>query len=156
MTWILLGLIGCMPASYVRAKALEGKYDVGSPGAGWEAVKPGGADKAWFNEGLGATIYTDSNCGPRFAESRVEDLATEVTAGVRDMTTDLEVYRSIGSREGIVRTHTGKLDGVPVRLSIAVVNRNACNYDFVYIGQIGKFDEGYAAFEAVMDGFVPR
>lgn len=153
---ILWMALGCMPASYLKAKALEGRYDAGEPGTGWEAVKPGGADKAWYNDALGATIYADSNCGTRFAEARVEDLATELLAGVRDLTTDLEVYRAIGAREGIVRTHTGKLDGVPVRIAVGVVNRDACNYDFVYIGQIGSFDDGYAAYERVMDGFSPR
>lgn len=152
----LFTLLACMPASYRLAKALEGRYDTGDPGSGWVATRPGGADRAWYNDGLGATIYADSNCGPRYAETRVEDLETELTIGIRDLTTDLEVQRAIGNREGVLRTHTGKLDGVPVRLGVAVVNRDACTYDFVYIGQVGRFDEGYPAFESVLDGFSPR
>lgn len=153
---LLLTLLACMPASYRIAKALEGRYDTGQPGAGWVTSKPGGADKAWYNEALGASIYADSNCGPRYQETRVEDLATELIIGLKDSTTDIEQVRAIGNREGILRAHTGSLDGVPVRLAVAVVNRDACTYDFVYIAQIGTFDDGYADFEKVMDGFSPR
>lgn len=148
-------LTGCMPASWQAARQLEGKYRIGSPGAGWVSVAPGGADHAWLNEAAGASLYTDSNCGSRFREARVEDLATELTAGFRDTLQDLEITRTIGPREGIVRAHTGRLDGVPVRFGIAVVNHDWCTYDFVLIAPPGKLDELWPAYEAVLDGFAP-
>lgn len=148
-------LAGCMPASWQAARALEGKYRVGSPGEGWLSVAPGGADHAWVNKGAGASLYTDSNCGPRFQESRVEDLATEMVSGLQGATLDLEVVRAIGPREGVVRTHTGRLDGVPVRLGISVVNHDMCTYDFVIIAPMGKLDELWPGYEAVLDGFSP-
>jgi len=151
----LLLLAGCMPASWQAARALEGKYRVGSPGEGWLSVAPGGADHAWVNKDAGASLYTDSNCGPRFQESRVEDLATEMVSGLQGATLDLEVVRAIGPREGVVRTHTGRLDGVPVRLGISVVNHDMCTYDFVIIAPMGKLDELWPGYEAVLDGFSP-
>lgn len=149
-------LVGCMPASHVRAKRLEGRYILPAPGEGWETVKPGGADHAWYNPSLAATIYADSNCGPRYTEARTEDLATELTAGLREVTTDRDEYRELGGREGILRVHTGRLDGVPVKVGISVVNRGACTYDLHLIAPPDAFDRGWPAYEQVLAGFAPR
>ncbi|GDX79971.1 hypothetical protein LBMAG42_17820 [Deltaproteobacteria bacterium] len=152
---LALLLAGCMPAAWQQARALEGKYKVGSPGSGWVSVAPGGADHAWVHKAAGASLYTDSNCGTRFREARTQDLATELVAGLQGATQDLEVVQAIGPREGIVRTHTGRLDGMPVRLGIAVVNHDWCTYDFVLIAPLGQLDTLWPAYQAVLDGFDP-
>lgn len=150
-----LVLLGCMPASWVKAKRLEGRYRIGAPGAGWVSVAPGGADHAWVNQAAGASLYTDSNCGDRFREARTQDLATELVAGFADATQDLELVQAIGPREGIVRAHTARLDGVPVRLGVAVVNHDWCTYDFVLITPVGQLDTLWPDYLAVLDGFDP-
>ena len=152
---LALLLAGCMPVGWQQAKLLEGKYAIGTPGGSWVSVAPGGADHAWIERAEGASIYTDSNCGRRFREARTVDLATELVAGLQGATLDLEVERGIGPREGVVRTHSGRLDGVPVRLGIAVVNHDWCTYDFVLIAPVGSLDTLWPAFERVLDGFDP-
>jgi hypothetical protein len=149
---VVLG--ACMPASWRMARKLEGRYTTGDPGSGWTIVEPGGADRAWSHRASGATIYSDSNCGNRFKEARVEDLATELVAGFQGATQDLEVKQQIGPREGVVRTHTARLDGVPVRLGVAVVNHDWCTYDFVLVAPIGELDNLWPSYQAVLDGFV--
>ena len=146
-------LSGCVPAAWRKAKAMEGRYLTGSPGEGWVAVPPGAADRAWFNDHLGASIYTDSNCGPRYAEERIEDLATELTVGFRDVKTVKEEYVTVGDREGILRVQSGKLDGIAVQMGLLVVNKNACNYDFAYISPPDGFASGWDAYQAVVKGF---
>lgn len=150
---ISLVATACMPASWRMARKLEGKYSTGKPSSAWTVVDAGGADRAWNERKAGATIYTDSNCGNRFQEAKVEDLATELTAGFQGVTDDLEVRQAIGPREGIIRTHTARLDGVPVRLGVAVVNHDWCTYDFVMIAPIGELDSLWPDFQAVLDGF---
>jgi hypothetical protein len=149
----LLLLSACVPSAWKKAKALEGKYTTGSPGAGWAPVSPGAADRAWFNEKSGSTIYTDSNCGPRYAEERVEDLATELTVGFREVHTVKEERPTVGGREGILRVQTGKLDGILVQMGFVVVNKNACNYDFTYISPPENFESGWDAYQTVIAGF---
>ena len=153
---MLLVLLACMPASWRMARQLEGRYDTGSPGAAWRAVDAGGADRAWVNAAAGATIYTDSNCGNRFREGDVSLLATEMTAGFQGVSQDIEVRQASGPREGIVRTHTARLDGVPVRLGVAVVNHDWCTYDFVLIAPLGQFDGTWPDYQSVLDGFAVR
>jgi hypothetical protein len=151
----LVLLVGCMPSSYRLAKKLEGRYTVPAPGAGWLAVDPGGADHAWYNRDLAATMFADSNCGPRYSESRTEDLATELTAGLREVKTSRDEYLTIGGREGVLRVHTGRLDGVPVTVGLGVVNRGACTYDLTYIAPPDTFEQGWEAYERLLTGFKP-
>lgn len=153
---LLAGLLPGCAAGPARARRLEGRYTLPAPGDGWVAVKPGGADHAWYNAALGAAIYADSNCGPRYVESRTEDLATELTAGLREVITERDEVRAFGGREGLIRVHLGKLDGVPVRLALGVMNRGACTYDLALIAPPERFDAGWTAYEAVLAGFSPR
>lgn len=153
--WLILVILlaACVPASARKARKLEGKYNTGDPGKGWAVVPPGGADWAWFNKQLGSSIYTDSNCGSRYGETRIEDLATELIAGFRKVELVKEEYRTIDGREGLLRVHTGTLDGVAIEMAMLVVNKNACNYDLLYISPPDVFEEGWASYERVIGGF---
>ncbi len=151
--FLLLLLVGCASARQRATRALEGRYTVPPPGAGWVAVEPGGADHAWYNAGIAGTIYADSNCGHRYAEARTVDLATELTAGLRGVTTARDEARVIGQREGVLRVHTGTLDGVAVTLAFAIVNKNACTYDLTYIAPPAAFEAGWPDYERVLAGF---
>ena len=69
---IVLPLVGCAGR---QASRLEGRYTLGDPGDGWRSVRPGGADFAWYNESLRATLYGDSNCADRYEDGPLRDLA---------------------------------------------------------------------------------
>jgi hypothetical protein len=148
-------LTGCLPAAHRQARKLEGRYTVGDPGAGWQAVKAGGADRAFHNTALGATIYTDSNCGPRFDEAHASILATELVAGLQDVQTLREAPLALAGRTGVLRVHTGTLDGVPMQLALGVLNRDACTYDFTLVAPPDRFDAAYPGYEQVVRGFEP-
>ena len=152
----LVLLVGCMPAGYRRAKRLEGRYDVGSPGAGWAQVDPGGADRAWLNDRLGSSIYTDSNCGPRYVDTRAVDLATELAAGLVERETLQDEAITLAGREAVRRVERGKIDGLDVQLGLVVLNKDACTYDFALVAPPASFDAGWPAFLAVVDGFRTR
>lgn len=153
---VLSLLVGCMPSAHKRARKLEGRYAVGDPGAGWAPVEPGGADKAWYHDGLGATIYTDSNCGTRFSGARTEDLATELAAGLHNPSVLFEETLGLDGRNGVLRTVSGTLDGIAVQVAFAVVNKDRCTYDLLFIAPPGRFDEGWPSYQAVLDGFETR
>ena len=156
---LLLGMLlaaGCLPSSYRQARKLEGRYDLPGPGAGWTVVKPGGADHAWYNDELAATIYADSNCGPRYQELAIENLSAELFGGLRDVTDRKEERREVGGREGLLRIVYGKLDGIEMVIAALTVNRDACTYDLTYLAPPAGFDAGFPAYERVLAGFAPR
>lgn len=151
---LLVVLPACMPASYRKAKRMENHYVTGEPGAGWVTVKPGGADRAWYNASLAASIYTDSNCGTHYRELRLPDLATESLAGLREATTLKDEAPIVDGRAGVLRVTTGTLDGVRVTVANLVANKDACTFDLNLVAPADRFDAGWAAYQAVVDGFV--
>lgn len=147
---------GCMPSSHRQARRLEGRYTVEAPADGWAAARAGGADRAFYNDALGAAIYTDSNCGPRFDEAHAGILATELLAGLQDVQTLRDEPLSLAGRTGVLRVHTGTLDGVPVQVALGVLNRDACTYDFTLVAPPARFDAAFTAYDRLVRSFAPQ
>ncbi len=147
---------GCTPRKVRQARKLEGRYHTGIPNpAVWASVDPGGADRAWYSEPLRASIYTDSNCGPRFLDSQPSLLLEHLMHGLEDHEEITNQPRQVARRTGRLCVRQGTLDGVPVRVGAVVFNRGACTYDLVYIAPPDGFTHGWDDFEAVVDGFQP-
>lgn len=152
---VALLLAGCMPSAHHQAARLEGRYALRSPGAGWSNVPAGGADHAWHHAATRATIYTDSNCGPRFDEQHAGALASELVGGLHDIVQESEGPLALAGRVGVARVVRASLDGVPVKLALGVLNRDACTYDFVLIAPPAGFDAAHEGYARVLAGFSP-
>jgi hypothetical protein len=149
-----LATVGCTPRNVRLARRLEGRYTTGAPDErDWMWVDPGGADRAWFNGQLRATIYTDSNCGPRFLDGHPQLLLRHLMYGL-DQATELrdEPY-PVAGRTGRLCVQRGTLDGIEVQVGAVVFNRGACTYDMVYIANPERFEQGWPIFEGVVQGF---
>jgi len=152
--WLLLLalLVGCAGRS---GRALEGRYSLGDPGEGWSAVRPGGADKAWYNAELSASIYADSNCGARYDDASLSRLIDSLSLGIVGQMVHEEV-RTLDGREALLRVFDGSLDGVAVRVGALALKKDKCIYDVVYIAPPSTYGAGEAAFEEVVSAFSAR
>ncbi len=147
---------GCTPRKVRQARKLEGRYRTGSPeGATWQAVDPGGADHAWYSSALRASIYADSNCGPRFLDNQPALLVEHLMHGLEEAEELANHPREVARRVGRLCVRRGTLDGVPVQVGAVVFNRGSCTYDMVYIAPPDQFQQGWVDFERVVDGFWP-
>jgi hypothetical protein len=147
-------LVGCTPRKVRQARKLEGRYETGTPDpAHWLRVEPGGADRAWYNGHLRASIYTDSNCGPRFLDGHPQLLLRHLMYGLDAPAELRDEPVGVGGRTGRLSVQRGALDGVEVQVGAIVFNRGACTYDMVYIAPPHGFDQGWSAFEDVFGGF---
>ena len=146
-TWAMAFLAGCAAR---RTSALEGSYQLGEPGGDWQRVEAGGADYAWFNRALSATIYSDSNCGKRFEDRPLADLAKSLVSGVGTGAPTREETFTLDGREAWLGVIPGRLDGIAVQLGVGVLKKDNCTYDVLYVADPAQFDAGYAAFEAVL------
>ena len=145
---------GCTPRKVRMARKLEGRYDVGIPDpATWLRVDPGGADKAWYNGHLEASIYTDSNCGSRFLDGRPEQLLRHLMHGLDHPEELRNEPLEVAGRTGRISVQRGLLDGLEVQVGAVVFNRGACTYDIVFIAPPTHFDDGWPAFEGVLEGY---
>jgi hypothetical protein len=143
--------IGCGPKH--RSSQLEGRFHTGQPGEGWASVKPGGADMAWHNAELAATIYADSNCAERFEDGPLVDLATHLTFGFAEGEPLRQETLELAGRPALRRVVAGLLDGMPVQMGLVITRKHECLYDILYIAPTSAFDSGWAAFESVTSGF---
>ncbi|MCK6502885.1 hypothetical protein L6R53_05730 [Myxococcota bacterium] len=150
----LLALPAC--AGGRHARRLEGRFELGQPGDTWTRVKPGGADQAWYHGGLSASIYADSNCATRFDDRPLDKLAQAAVYGVATSAPLRTEDRTIDGRDGHLRVVDGRIDGVTVRIGVAVLKKDECVYDLVYMAPPTTFDTGWDAFEQVIGGFRTR
>jgi len=148
---LLLPLVGCVHAG--AARRLEGHYDLGTPGDTWQRVKPGGADHAWYHQGLSASIYTDSNCASRFEDRPLDALLGSAVFGIAHGDPERIDALTVDGRDARVEVVDGTVDGVAVRIGAAVLKKDHCLYDLVYIAPPTTFDAGWPAFEQVLTGF---
>jgi hypothetical protein len=149
---LLLG--GCASKSDREARKAEGSYELGEL-PGWERMKnPGGADYAWTKTSIGASIFADSNCGPRYEDSKLEDLVDKQLAGLREGDPLLSEQLTLSDREALRTRQLGRLDGIPVELGVTVLKKHFCTYDVVLIAPRGQpFEEAWADYVGAVDDF---
>ncbi|MCB9764650.1 MAG: hypothetical protein H6739_33050 [Alphaproteobacteria bacterium] len=149
-------LSGCLSRESRHAEKLEGRYQLGDPGDGWRPVQPGGADFAFLNRDLGATMYADSNCGSRFEDAPLPDMVKHQLFGVVDPKAAPlhEAWTTLDGREAYTTRRAGILDGVAVELGVTVLKKDTCVYDLVVIASPGeRFEQAWAGYQSMVQGF---
>ena len=156
MVIIALLVVACGPKTSKEARTSHRNYVVPAPVGEWSRVRPGGADKAWFNQALSASIYFDSNCKERFEDGTLPDLLTHLTFGMVQDEPLREDSMTLDGRDALLRVYDGQLDGVEVRVGAVVTKKNMCLYDGLYIAPPNRFDDGWGQFVEMVSGFRTR
>lgn len=152
MRWLVLCslLAACGPKRGARG---EGRFQLGALGGGWKAVDPGGADLAWYNAGLLGSIYADSNCNKRHDDATLHDSMRHLTAGLLAGAPLREEELRLDGRAALMRVYDVTLDGVALRMGAAVLNKDTCTYDVVYLAPTARFEDGWSDFVGAVAGF---
>ena len=156
LTFLFMLSMACGPKQSKEARKSHQNYQVTSPAGDWVRVKAGGADKAWFNRDMSATIYFDSNCKERFEDGTLSDLLTHLTFGLAQNEPVREESMTLDGRDALLRVYDGQLDGVQVRVGAVVTKKNMCLYDGLYIAPPARFEDGWGSFVQVVSGFQTR
>ncbi len=154
----LLGLCGvflgsCMGRAARQAGRMEGRYEMEIPAQGWSEVPGGGADYAWRNEQLGATLYADSNCGSRYQDLPLERLLQHQMTGIVVEDRVLEERSQVDGRTALTVRLEGRLDGVKAGVALTILKKDDCVYDFVVLGPPNQFDAIFQDYEAALATF---
>lgn len=143
--FILLG--GCVSVSLPGKKVVSAQ-DVAfdAPASPFKEIKMSNVDKAWLSGKTANTISYFSECG-NTADPSLETLESDALSAIND----LQVIKSddiqFNGREARQTIATGKLDGVPVKMSLVLLKKNGCNYTLSYGGTAAQFSQEEAAFE---------
>src|SRR4051812_47530944 len=128
------------------------KYRVTQPDAAqWKRVPFADNDLAWVAE-HGQLIAMNSTCR-NFDDAPLDVLTNHLMMG---FTNKLQVDRkgfTMDGREALESTYTARLDGVPVDITVTVLKKDDCVYDFTYVAPLGMGAEHLATYEKLLDGF---
>ena len=156
LVFLALLITACGPKQSKEARKSHLQYVVSAPAGGWVKVKPGGADKAWFQRDLSATIYFDSNCKERFEDGTLSDLLTHLTFGMAQNEPVREESMTLDGRDALLRVYDGKLGRCPGAVGAVVTKKNMCLFDGLYIAPPSTFEDGWGSFVEVVSGFRTR
>lgn len=118
---------------------------------GWQRVDSQG-DLAWMHPATHAIVEVDASCDPAL-DLPLEALARQLVIGFTEVETLSAERFMLDEREALQLQLRAKLDGVPQELSIVVLKKNGCQYDFVLAGPAGSLGTVGEAFNASVRSF---
>lgn len=131
----------------------KGQYQVGPLPATWSQVKLGKAMVAFHNNALGSTISTDSFCEQAYNDSSLKSLTQQLLPGMQDIQILSEEPFMLSDRGALQTILSANLDGLPVKLSLVVVKKDWCLFDFFLVSNEENFMAAHQDFESFYQGF---
>lgn len=133
----------------------EPPFTITDPGAGYERVDVEGSnDLAFVRRSDGAILQANARCDPDL-DIPLRALTMHLLLGFTDEEFVGEpVFDSLDGRESM-RTHVlARLDGVRRELTLVVMKKNECVYDFAAIAAPGPaFESASADLDRMLGGF---
>ncbi|XGC80438.1 hypothetical protein ACES2L_13990 [Bdellovibrio bacteriovorus] len=151
----ILGLLlsGCVTVQLPGGKVTSAKdVEYKQPAGAFKEIKNADADKSWISANTGNTISYFTECGGK-AEPTLNDLENDAFAALSDSKVLSSEEVNYNERAARQSRASGKLDGVPVELSLIVFQKNGCNYTLTYGGLAKSFSVEAAAFEEFKNNF---
>ncbi|HEX5037357.1 MAG TPA: hypothetical protein VFX30_09395 [bacterium] len=108
------------------------------------------------NDPLAATIVVDALCGPKYDDAPLNRLAAEMFQRLQKPKIRSEKNVTLDGRSAVRMDGGGAIDGVPLEMSVVVMKKNFCLYDFIYFAPPQTFSQGKRDFEEFLNGFETR
>jgi hypothetical protein len=118
----------------------------------WQQVKSEGNDLAWIHRHSAHILSVNATCDDH-GDPPLDVLTTHLLFGFTDRTQKSRQTKMIDGRQALVSSYVAKLDGVPVEIALAVLKKNDCVHDFVYIAPVGRAAEHQADFDRLLSDF---
>ncbi len=149
-----LALAGC-PSGVKNGYFVKGwlKYRVATPDpAVWTPVESAGNDLAWVNQKTGHVLAMNSTCEGH-ADPGLDVLTTHLLFGFTERELKKRETKMIDGREAMLSNYEAKLDGVEMEIDLAVLKKNECVHDFMYVAPKGRAAEFKGAFDRLISEF---
>lgn len=142
---LLLG--SCVSVQFPGGKSTSAKdVEFKAPAAPFKEITTSKADKTWLSSQTGNTISFFSECGSSNdpSLSQIENESLSALSNLEIVKSEELTYNSRAAHQTIAR---GKVDGIPVQISLLVFKKNGCNYTLSYGGVQVQFSSEEPAFE---------
>ncbi|HSA59533.1 MAG TPA: hypothetical protein VLJ37_07595 [bacterium] len=133
-----------------------GSFDAPRLPAPWKSPKRLLKQLVYENDPIRATIVVDALCGPKYDDAPLNRLARELFQRFQRPKIASERAMTLDGRSALRVDGSGDVDGVPLKMSVAVMKKNFCLYDFSYFAPPETFGRGVNDFEGYLRGFKTR
>ncbi len=120
--------------------------------AQWQQVSFADNDLAWVNQKSSHVLAINATCEAH-GDPGLDVLTTHLMFGFTERTLRTRGTKMIDGREALLSNYVARLDGVPVEIDVAVLKKNDCVHDFVYVSPAGRAAEHRAQFEQLLAEF---
>ena len=151
--WLAMLAAGCGSASFEQGVYDDGivRYRIGPRPSGWQRVKVGDNDLAFFDQSLG-TIAVNSTCED-YEDVPERALMNHLLFGTRERKYRVEEVVTLDGRGALHSIVDLELDGVPLTLEVYLLKKDGCVYDLSRISSRTSFERGRPQFQALVSGF---
>jgi hypothetical protein len=153
--FVALGLFGCGGASFDGRVFQNGDvaFRVGAVPPEWHPIEASGALLAFRDDSTPAYVAVGGRCGKDGDDVPLEALTHHLFLDFTDRVVENQVKVGLDGREALHTELTAKLDGVERRLTVFVLKKNGCVYDFWHIAPPTAAAESRRQFVAFVQGF---
>ncbi|MDQ3230478.1 MAG: hypothetical protein M3Q07_01550 [Pseudobdellovibrionaceae bacterium] len=157
--WVLIGLLllqtGCLSTIMGTKDSRSETYDIPEPGAGWNPIDPGEADRSYRNSRDQAILNVSSLCGEARYKT-LEELSTDILKQLPEHeVVEPQKSTQVNGHPALITEARGQVDGKPMNVRIAVIRTPDCLFDFILAG--AQLDaSSRTAFDASLKGFKER
>ncbi len=129
------------------------RYRVASPdSAQWQQLKFADNDLAWVHQGSAHVLSINATC-QEHGDPGLDVLTTHLLFGFSERTLKARTTAMLDGREAMLSNYEAKLDGVPVEIDVAVMKKDDCVHDFIYVSPIGRAQEHKPEFDRLLSQF---
>jgi len=120
---------------------------------GWRPIDATGALVAFRDDTAPATIAIGGRCGKDGDDVPLEALTQHLFLDFTDRVVENQVKVELDGREALHTEMLAKLDGVQRRITVFVMKKNGCVYDFWHVAPPGGQPDARRQFVAFVQGF---
>src|SRR5690349_9446002 len=148
-------LIGCGRAGF-DGRVYENadlSFRVSPVPESWRSIDATGALLAFRDDAAPATIAVGGRCGKDGDDVPLEALTHHLFLDFTDRVVENQVKIELDGREALHTEMRAKLDGVERRITVFVLKKNGCVYDFWHVAPTTAPPDARRTFVAFVQGF---
>lgn len=143
----------CVSVSLEKSEAVRAKnVRFRAPEPPFEEIKIPNSDKTWISAVSGNTISFLSDC-QKNSDPTLEQMQGDSFSVLEGLHNSESETLTFNSRQALLMTSEGLVDGVPIKMKALVFKRNACNYTLTYAGVSKKFPRELDQFKSFLQSF---
>ncbi len=132
------------------------RYALDAPGSDWRRVEVDGDDDlAWIHRQSAAAIQVHSSCSPS-QDVPLTSLTQHLLIGFTEREMGEQELFDMDGREALRSEVRAKLDGVPRTLTLVVLKKDGCIYDFALVGSERAHASAQSTFARMLSSFRTR